>query len=242
LVFSPDGRRLRPLLFDFSKGEARIVLFDASPVDPEVEAIDVVDRLDPQVRLLNSELAARIEAEPGLDPAVRAAALAAVPLRPESVLYLMIKASGWLRAADRTPELMRRALAYAERARALVHDLDRSPLATLGEARYRNGLLAECLEPLRESLALQEKDNWPDELRDYLPLLFLAMAEAKLGHRAAAQTALDDYRARRAHRFAGLMSRPDDGALLAEAEAVLREAHGVPPDAVTTPADPSAKP
>jgi hypothetical protein len=162
MAFEPDGRRLRVLQSDSSNGEARIVLFDASPLVPEVEAIDIVDRLDGNVPL-NSELAARIEAELGLDPAVRAAALAAVPLRQESVFHLTSAASSWLGAADRTPEVTRRALAYAERADALVRDRD---LAILGEARYRNGLLTECLEPLRRALALQEQDNRPDEFRN----------------------------------------------------------------------------
>ena len=227
------------LLFDPNQGEARIVLFDASPLDPEVEAIDVVDRLYTDW-MLNSELAARIEAEPGLDPAVRAAALAAVPLRRESVNHLRMRASAWLDARERTPEMMRRALAHIERIGELGHN-DGYHLAILGEARYRNGLLAECLEPLRKSLAIQEQDNPPVEIRDYLPLLFLAMAEAKLGHREAAQTALDDYRARRAQGFAGSRSRLRDEALLAEAEAVLREAFGVPSAAVPTSAGPLPK-
>ena len=236
LAFDPEGHRLRVLVLDPNQGESRIVLFDASPLDPEVEAIDVVDRLYTDW-MLNSELVARIEAEPGLDPAVRAAALAAVPLRQESVNHLRMRASAWLDARERTPEMMRRALAHIERIRELGGDVDYH-LAMLGEARYRNGLLAECLEPLRKSLAIQERDNKPVESRNYESLLFLAMAEAKLGHRAAAQTALEDYRARRAQGFAGSRSRPRDEALLAEAEAVLREAGGA---AVPTSAAPSPK-
>jgi hypothetical protein len=234
LAFDPEGHRLRVLLLDSNKSEARIVLFDAAPLDPEVEGIDVVDRLYTE-GMLNSELATKIEAEPGLDPAVRAAALAAVPLCQESVVHLTSIASAWLGAHERTPELSRRALAHIERVRELVHDLDYRRLAILGEARYRNGLLAESLEPLRQSLAIQEHDNPPVDLRDDLSCLFLAMAEAKLGHRAAAQTALDDYRTRRAHGFAGSRSRPRDDALLAEAEAVFREAFDAPPAAVPTP-------
>ncbi len=240
LAFDPEGHQLRVLLLDPNAGDARIVLFDASPLDPEIEAIDVVDRLYTD-SMLNSELAARIEAEPGLDPAVRAAALAAVPLRKESVNHLRMRASAWLDAPDRTPEMMRRALAHIERILELGQDSDYY-LAILGEARYRNGLLAECLEPLRRSLAIQEQGNTAIELRDYVPLLFLAMAEAKLGHREAAQTALDDYRARRAQGFVGSMGRPRDDVLLAEAEAVFREAHGVAHAGIPTSAAPSPKP
>src|SRR5262249_35839854 len=79
LAFDPDGRRLRVLLSE-KTSDTRIALLDASPLAPEVEAIDLVDRLAADVPL-NSELAQKIKAEPGLDPAVRAAALAVVPLR-----------------------------------------------------------------------------------------------------------------------------------------------------------------
>jgi hypothetical protein len=66
------------------------------------------------------------------------------------------------------------------------------------------------------------------ERRQYRALAFLAMAEAKLDHHALARAALDQYRARRAQESAGSAARPPDDPLLAEAEAVLREAPGVP--------------
>ena len=149
LAFDADGHRLRVLLSEVSTTDARVVLLDASPLAPEVEAIDLVDRLAAKLPL-NSELAEQIKAEPGLDPAVRAAALAVVPLRQESGDRLRSRASTWLSlAGDRTPELMRRALIHIEHAHELVPDMDYLGLETLGEARYRNGRLAECLEPLR---------------------------------------------------------------------------------------------
>jgi hypothetical protein len=154
----------------------------------------------------------------------------------------MAQARSWLGAAERTPELMRRAIAHAERAAALVADLNAADLATLGEARYRNGQLAECLAPLRQSLALQEQDNLPVERRQYRALATIAMAEAKLGHRELAQAALNDYRTRLGPASAGSMAKAPEDTLLAEAEAVLRAAHGVPPAAVNTPAAPSPKP
>jgi hypothetical protein len=225
LAFDPDGRRLRILQYDMDTRGARIVLLDASPLAPEVDAIDLVDRLAADVPL-NSELAQKIKAEPGLDPAVRAAALAVVPLRQENGASLLARASTWLGldAPGRTPELMRRALDHAENALALVPNMDYPGLATLGEARYRNGRLAECLEPLRQSLALQEQDNLPVARRQYRALAFIAMAEAKLGRRAPAQAALEEYRTRRAQEFAGSKVKPPEDKLLAEAEAVLRAA------------------
>jgi serine/threonine protein kinase/WD40 repeat protein len=225
LAFDPDGHRLRVLLSHLGTTDARVVLLDASPLAPEVDAIDLVDRLAADVPL-NSELADRIKAEPGLDPAIRAAALEVVPLRSEDSDALRSRANTWLGldAPDRTPELMRRALAYIEHARALVPDSDDRGLATLGEARYRNGRLAECLAPLRRFLTAQEQDNLPVERRNHRPLAFIAMAEAKLGHRAQAQAALDDYRTRRAQEFAGSKAKPPEDPLLAEAEGVLRAA------------------
>jgi serine/threonine protein kinase/WD40 repeat protein len=235
LAFDPDGQKIRALLWAGPEHEVRIALLDASPLDPDVEAIDVIDRLDPDVRL-NSELAERIQAEPGLDPAVRAAALAAVPLRHENALVLLMRARRWLEAPEHTPELMRRALVYIERACELERDLNYAGLASLGEARYRNGQLAECLEPLRRSLARQAQDNPPAQFRTGRSLAFIAMAEAKLGHRAGALAALDEYRSRRAREFAGSKGKPPEDPLLAEAEAVLRAAFGVPPAADPTPA------
>jgi WD40 repeat protein len=237
LAFDPDGHRLRVLLSEVYTKDAWVVLLDASPLAPEVEAIDLVDRLAADMPL-NSELAEKIQAEPGLDPAVRAAALAVVPLRRENGARLRTRALTWLvlDAAGRTPELMRRALAHAEHAHALAADMDDLDLTILGEARYRNGRLAECLEPLRQFLALQKQANLAVQTWQYYrALAFIAMAEAKLGHRALAQAALDDYHTRRARESAGSKAQPPEDTLLVEAETVFREAFGVPPAAVPTP-------
>ena len=103
--------------------------------------MDLVNRLGPDVPL-NAELAAKIESEPGLDPAVRAAALTMAMERLESSTALRSQASTWLdlAAADRTPELMRRALAHIEQAvRHLGRPRTVYSLIVLAEARYRNG-------------------------------------------------------------------------------------------------------
>jgi serine/threonine protein kinase/WD40 repeat protein len=226
LAFDPDGRRLRVLLSNYPLGNARLVLFDATPPAPAVEAVGLVDRLGVHT-LLNTELAANVEAEPSVDPAVRAAALEVIPRRQENCKALMQQAGFWLvmTAAERTPELMRRALACAERAAALVADLDPADLETLGEARYRNGHLAECLDPLRQCLALREQDEAvPWEPVFIRALAFIAMAEAKLGHRALAQAAMENYRTQLGRISGGSIPKPVEGRLLFEAEAVLREA------------------
>jgi WD40 repeat protein len=220
------GHHVRVLLQSMMAEGARVVVFDGSPISPEVEAIDVVDRLGTDA-LLNSELAERIQAEPGLDPAVRAAALALVPLRQERSSRLAQEARYCLYGS---PALQHRALVYAERAFELAPDMGSLDLRTLGEARYRNGKLAECLEPLRRSLALQDEEDLPADRRIPPALAFIAMAQAKLGHREAAQAALDDYRTRRAQESAGSKAPPEDK-ILAEAEAVVREAFGAAPTA-----------
>jgi serine/threonine protein kinase/WD40 repeat protein len=230
LAFDPDGRRLRVLLSGYTSPDARVALFDAAPLAPEFEAIELVDRLTGKTQL-NGELAADVEAEPGVDLAVRAAALEVISRRLENCAALMTRAESWLRvaSAERTPELSRRALAYAERAAALVADLNASDLATLGEARYRNGQLAECLAPLRQCLALREQDEVLSKEGFLRALAFTAMAEAKVGHRDLARAALDEYRARRAQEVAGSAARPPGDPLLAEAEEVVREAAGALP-------------
>jgi WD40 repeat protein len=221
------GDRLRVLLQSYGASDARVVLFDAAPVAPELEAIDLVDRLSPNVPL-NSELTDRIKAESGLDAAVRAAALALVPLRQEVWSRLARAARMWL---SDNPELTQRALVYMERAFALAPDMDSSAQAALGEARYRNGKFAECLEPLRRSLALANEEDLPAASRTPRPLAFIAMAEAKLGHRDLAQAALDEYRTRRSRESAGAMAPPEEK-IDAEVETVFREAFGGTPAAV----------
>ena len=229
LEFDPDGRRLRVLLSGFPRRDARVILFDAAPLPPEVEAIELVDRLTGKTQL-NSELAANVEAEPGVDPAVRAAALEVISRRRENCANLMARTRSWLgvAAAERTPELLRRALAYAERAAALVADLNAADLATLGETRYRNGQAAECLAlcasawrsgkrirrcfPRSASSEPWPSSPWPKRSWTTTP----------------SPAALDDYRARRAQASAGSAARPPDDPLLAEAEALLRDAPGVP--------------
>jgi WD40 repeat protein len=219
LAFDGDDR-LRVLHLARGASEARVTLFDASPLTPEVEAADVVDRLGPRAPL-NSVLAERIQAEPGLDPAVRTAALALVPLRQEGWSRLIQYAN---RLLGGSPAAQHRALVYAERAVELAADMGSVDLRTLGEARYRNGKLTECLDPLRRSLTLQDEEHMPAARRIPRALAFIAMAEAKLGHRELAQAALDEYRTRLGRASGGSMAKPSEDRLLAEAEGVLRAA------------------
>jgi hypothetical protein len=100
----------------------------------------------------------------------------------------------------------------------------------LGEARYRNGRFAGCLEPLRRSLEVANEEDLPVASRTPRPLAFIAMAEAKLGHRAAARAALDEYRTRRARESAGAKT-PLEEKIDAEVESVFHAAFGGTPAA-----------
>ena len=195
LSFDPEGRQLRAATFGYGTRAVGVTRFDASPLAPEIEAVDLVNRLGPDFPL-NGELAARIESEPGLEPAVRAAALTMATERRESFSALRSQAWIWLQlpAAERTPELMQRALVYIEHAVRQIDSPNVETLSILAEARYRNSQYSEALVPLRQAESLQ------DETTEYDPGLpaklqaFIAMAEARLGHRAQAETALANYR------------------------------------------------
>ena len=148
LAFDPEGHQLRVATFAFFSGEVGVRRFDATPLAPEIEAVDLVNKLGPHFPL-NSELAARIESEPGLDSGVRAAALTMARERTESYSTLRLHASRLLElaAAERTPELMQRALMHTEHAMRRLDDPNVSTLSVLAEARYRNGRYSGALAP-----------------------------------------------------------------------------------------------
>jgi hypothetical protein len=157
--------------------------------------VDLVNRLRADVPS-NAELASKVKAEPGLDPAVSAAALAMVRARVESPESLSQQAMSWLQLPDpeRTPELMRRALAHAEQAIRLTDDPSSDLLRIQGEARYRNSQFAEALEPLRQAEARGNEDTRRDRDLPAKIQALIAMTEAKLGHRKEADAALANYR------------------------------------------------
>ncbi len=195
LAFDPEGRQLRVATFAFGPGEVGVTRFDASPLAPEIEAVDLVNRLGPDFPL-NAELAARIESHPGLDSAVRAAALTMAVERIESFAALRSQASRWLELAplERTPELMHRALVHIERATRQIDSPNAYTLSILAEARYRNGQFSEALVPLRQAEALRDETTEEDPGLPAKLQAYIAMAEARLGHRAQAETALANYR------------------------------------------------
>jgi hypothetical protein len=195
LAFDLEGRQLRMASYKFFRREVSVTRFDASPLAPEIEAVDLVNRLGPDVPL-NIELAAKIESEPGLGSGVRAAALTMAAERFESFSDLRTQASRWLELAplERTPELMRRALAHIEQAMRLTDNADFESLRVQAEARYRNGQFSAALEPLRKAQSQRDGTAKKDPGQQAKIQALIAMAEARLGHRTEAQAALARYR------------------------------------------------
>ncbi len=184
LAFETDADRLRVAQ---GEGEVRVTLLDATPLAPEVEAIDFLDSRPSLTRTpLNSELADLVRAEPGLDPAVRDAALAVVDQRVESPGRLRDAAGSIFGNANRDPAAIRRALAYAERSVQLQPKPSAASLLTLGQARCRSGLFSESIEALRRGIALD-----PKAIDAHA---YLAISEARLGRRAEAEAALAEFR------------------------------------------------
>lgn len=186
LAFEPGADRLRVA---HGSGEVRVTLFDATPLAPEVEAIDYLDFQQKLGRtFLNAELAEFVRDESGLDPAVRAAALAIVEQRVEGPRALRDEAGRILDGVDteRDPAAIRRALAYAERSVQLQPEPSAASLLTLGRARCRSGLFPEANESLRTAIGLD-----PEMAEAHA---YLAICEARLGHRTEAMAALAEFR------------------------------------------------
>jgi hypothetical protein len=112
------------------------------------------------------------------------------------VSALLGQARRWLdlSARERTPDLMRRALAYADKAIRLQDDPTSYSFRVVSEARYRNGQFVEALELLRKvearrGVKSQSDRDLPGEIQ-----ALIAMAEARLGHRAESEAARASYR------------------------------------------------
>jgi hypothetical protein len=195
LAFDSEGRQLRVVSFDWGRSEVRVTRLDATPLAPEIEAVDLINRLGP-VAPLNAELAAKIESEAGVDSAVRAAALSMARERFESFNDLRSQAVRWLElpAPERTPELMHRALVHIEHAMRQLDSPNVNTLGIQGEARYRNGQYSEALASLRQAESRRDDTTEADPGLPGKIQAYIVMAEAKLRNRAKAETALANYR------------------------------------------------
>ena len=195
LAFDAEGRQLRVANFIYGREDVSITRFDASPLAPEIEAVDLVNRLGPD-EPINADLATKIDSEPGIDPAVRAVAHNMVSERVESFSALRSRVARWLELdeSERTPELMHRALVHIEHAMGQIEGPDVNTLSIQAEARYRNGLYSEALAALRQAESRRDETTEEDPGLPAKLQAYIAMAEARLGHRAQAETALANYR------------------------------------------------
>lgn len=184
------------------------VFRSTSSYDPTATAL--VDRLFAE-RPTAEEVVARLRDEAPLDPSVREAAVRAARARGDSPARLKGDAWGVVRAAGRTVDEYRAALAEAERAVALV-PYDRTSLDTLGVALYRVGRYQDSLAALAEGEALRGRPS-------SLHLAFRAMCHHRLGdaESARAEVAL----LREEVKDWSPTSATDDAAWLAEVQALV---------------------
>jgi WD40 repeat protein len=185
-LFTPEGHRLIVCDYNIFKDlTSHLVVYDATPLDPGLDAFELVRariREVPQDR----EPAAWFAALSGYDPAILREAEKIAAEWPESPVLLRRSAEARLNeaAGPPTPEAARAALGYLDR--AVAQDPEAPDVLHLrGRALYYAGRLAEARESLLRAIALHATDADP--------FAFLAMCEAKLGRRAEAEKALADF-------------------------------------------------
>jgi hypothetical protein len=211
-AFTPDGLRLIVAVYDAKMGTARLVVFDSTPIDPALEADELVRRF--AGGLLKEDLARRVAAEPGYSPAVRREAARIASARRGDAEALVTRGQqilGWPGTTTVTAEQARAALPYLEE--AVRADSDHlGAQRALGRALYLAGRFAEARDALSRGVRPE-----PGIAISYA---YLAMAEARLGRRAEAERALAECRRLSAEGSPGPLAPPS---LLAEVESVLRE-------------------
>jgi hypothetical protein len=213
-AFSSDGNRLIVALSEAVSQAARLAFYDATPLDPAVEAFDLARKYSDELPL-NAELSRRVASEQGYDPAIVPEAVRLANSRPEDPGILATRASELLGSHEKVsrPEEIGRALTYLDE--AIRIEPDHPEVNRLrGRALYLLGRYAEARDSLRRGVR-----PYPGLAATYA---YLAICEAKLGRRDEAQSALEDYRR---------LLIPGDTRATAtprptEVEAVLREAFG----------------
>jgi WD40 repeat protein len=170
--------------------------------------------------LVRAEVLDSLRADPALDPAVRAAALALAETWPESPRDLNQAAWALVKFANPPEADSRRGLRLAEIACRLEPD-NEAILNTLGVAQYRAGQYEKARVTLKRSNRLQG-DRQPADLA------FLAMTQHRLNQPEAARATLERLRA--------VMKDPDiadfdvNQDFLHEAETVILSSPELPED------------
>jgi serine/threonine protein kinase/WD40 repeat protein len=184
VAFRDGGRQFVALLVsDTYPRDARAVLWDARPLPPAIEAGRLIERHASGLEsldLMRAEVRAAVAAEPNVSDDVRAAALAQADAWPEYRLSLLERAQKIAGEPGRPAAELCQALACAEAAVASVPD-EEEGLYTRGLARLRLGQVAAARDDLETSARSgNDPATWG----------LLALAEIRLGHRAAAEAAL----------------------------------------------------
>jgi len=163
---------------------------------------------------LRDDVLAAVQAQPAVEPEIRAACLKLAGTWTESAEDCNLASWVLVRAPGRPESIYERGLRLARAACRLEPD-NATYLNTLGVAHFRAGTVAEALATLTRSNALNREKEPAD-------LAFLAMAHQRLGHPAEARAMLDRLRdmmllfwGRDANQVA------ENRAFLAEAEAVV---------------------
>jgi hypothetical protein len=210
LGMSPDGRQV--LTLPGFRSNFRVMVWDGRPLPAPIEAGRLVERLA-EGRLTRSELRAAVAAEPGVPGDVRAAAMAQADAWPEDRFRLIRSALRIAREPWRPEAELRRALEYAEANVASMPDEEEGRYIR-GLARLRLGQLAAARDDLEASA---RSGNDPAAWG------LLALAEIRLGHRAAAEAALGEM-TRRAAREGFTPGREIPADLRHEAERLILDA------------------
>jgi WD40 repeat protein len=187
LSFTPDGHRLVAATQTFGGDSAQLVDFDAAPLDPEIEGLELVQKLRVD-RPLNDEVVAAIRLATGYDTAVIAAAERLARGRPEDLRAITSRAASYLgrQPGASSAEDAQAALSYTDGAIRLdpsdgyAHELR-------GVALYHLGQFEPARDEQRRAIELGPPRA--------AALAYLAMCEAKLGRRVEAEAALEQARA-----------------------------------------------
>ncbi|MGE5360669.1 MAG: protein kinase domain-containing protein [Bacteroidales bacterium] len=210
LAFSPDGRRVAVA------SRKNVQLWNSvSAYHPDAEPL--VTRLYGELGLADM-VSADLRADLTLAPALREAALRLVQAWGDDEGLLNSRAWSVVSRPDAGAEAYRLALRRAERAVQLAPE-DASYLNTLGVARYRAGAYRDAIATLNRAASARRAPAPED-------LVFMAMANQRLGNATAARDAFD--------RFHVVMKDPENAAqeelrrFQREAEAIIQTAGGSP--------------
>jgi WD40 repeat protein len=213
VAFSPDGRRIASGSIDHT-----MRVWEQDPPSPEltrwrwieIQADQLVGSLIVRDAQAVDRTVSRVQGDPTLEEAVRAAALRRSRLTSGNAVVANSRAWELVRTPGRSAEEYRSAHGLAQIACRSDPENGR-PLNTLGVALYRLGRYQEALETLERSTRLNELPTAGPPPHD---IAFLAMTHQRLGHTAEARELLGRLRT---------IMKSEPWSKLEEAQVFLRE-------------------